>query len=455
VVKGSPEVGAAAGTSTAPPAEQAVGGVPASGRRLLRRVVGGNLWESRDFLRLWGGQTVSMIGGQVTHLALPTAAITIFHATAFDVGLLQSMRVIPFLLLAIPLGVLVDRRRRRPLLVLSNLAGFVILGSIPLFYVLGLLTLAQLFVVTALASAFNVLFLIAYQAYLPDLVARSDLVEANSKLQLSLAGSNVAGPGIAGVLIQAIGAAGAIVVDAFSFLVSAWSFRSIEHEERDPAPRSAQTRRGSLISGLRAVVDHPILRRTIAQYTLVDFGLYTMQAVILVFALRELGLAPVTVGVIYAIGGVGFAVGALAAPFVNRRIGLGPMLAIGALLLGVGFAGLGLARYAAPVAILAIAQLVLTSAWPIYSIAETSVRQGLTPHDLQGRVTGFVRMLTLGVAPLAASVLGGLLAETVSAFAALVTAGAITGLGILFVLDRRILGLRELPSPVVASEDET
>jgi MFS family permease len=190
-----------------------------------------------DFRRLWAGQTVSVLGTQVTYLALPLVAINVLAATTFQVGLIETAAFAPFLLVGLPAGAWVDRMRRRPVMIATDLARGALLATIPLAAALHALTLLQIYAVALLTGVATVFFDIAYQSYLPALVGRDGLVEGNAKLQASESIAQVGGPSLAGFLIQAITGALAILVDAGSYVVSAASIASI----RKPEPRVIRT----------------------------------------------------------------------------------------------------------------------------------------------------------------------------------------------------------------------
>ena len=187
------------------------------------RALGGRLWRNADFMRLWVGQTISEAGTQVSQLAVPTVAILLLHATPVQVGLLTALEFLPFPVLGLVAGVYADRLKRRPLMIVSDLGRLLALLTIPVVFSLGRLQIEQLYIVGLVVGIFNVFFGISYQSYLPALIARSDLVEGNSKLEVSRSTAQLAGPAIAGFAIQAIGAARAIYIDAASFLISAVS----------------------------------------------------------------------------------------------------------------------------------------------------------------------------------------------------------------------------------------
>src|SRR5919198_4245474 len=162
-----------------------------------------SLWRHGDFMKLWMGQSVSLLGTQITLLAMPLAAILLLHASPFEVGLLTTLEFLPFLLVGLPAGVWIDRMRRRPILIAGDLGRAVALASIPIAHGLGLLTLPQLYVVSLVTGVLTVFFDVSWQSYLPSIVRRDQLVDGNSKLEISRSGTQLAGPGMAGVLVQA------------------------------------------------------------------------------------------------------------------------------------------------------------------------------------------------------------------------------------------------------------
>ena len=197
----------------------------------------GGLWRHRDFLSLWGAETISQFGTQVSLLALPLVAILVLEESAFKIAALTSVEFLPFLLFTLPAGVWVDRLRRKPILVLGNVGRAVALMSVPIVYWVGGLTIWQLYVVGFAVGTCTVFFDVAYQSYIPALVGREDVVEANSKLEISRAAANIAGPGMAGGLIALLTAPVAVLVDAVSYAVSAVLLFGIRKQEEAP-PRA-------------------------------------------------------------------------------------------------------------------------------------------------------------------------------------------------------------------------
>ncbi len=204
----------------------------------------GRLWRHPDFIKLWSGETVSQFGTQVTQLALPTVAILLLHAGPFEVGLLAALEFLAFPILGLVAGVWADRLRRRPIMIVADLGRMLALGSIPLAFILNALSLYQLYAVAVITGVFTVFFDVAYQSYLPALVERSNLIEGNTKLEVTRSAAQVAGPAVAGFLIQLVGGARAILVDAISFLISALALMAIRKPEPEPKPSMAEGKAG-------------------------------------------------------------------------------------------------------------------------------------------------------------------------------------------------------------------
>ena len=203
----------------------------------------GNLWHHRDFTRFWFSDTVSQFGNQFSGFALPVLAVLSLNATPLDIGIITALAIAPYPLLGLFVGVWADRFRKRRIMVVCNFGRMVTLASVPIGYLLGTLSLTQIFAVALVNGIFSVFFDISYQAYLPILVDRGDLIEGNQKLQLSASGAQVAGPGIAGLVYQAIGGAFTVAADSIGYLVSAVTLLSVEKDEpakvrgdRDAAP---------------------------------------------------------------------------------------------------------------------------------------------------------------------------------------------------------------------------
>jgi predicted MFS family arabinose efflux permease len=392
-------------------------------------MLGGNrLWRHADFLKLWAGQTISVVGSEVTVIALPTIAILQLHATAAQVGLLAAAQQIAFPILALFAGVLADRLRRRPMMILADAMRALAILSVPIAAAFGVLSLVQLYVVALVLGVGTVLFDIAYLAYVPSLVSRDDLLEANTKLEVSFSGSHLVGPSLGGVLIQVIGAAQAMVADALSFVASVVSIIWIRQPEEPPrhptAPRAGVF--AEIGEGLRLVLHNPILRALLLMLTIGGIGFHLQDPALFLFVYRNVHLSPGLVGLVFGAGGAGALVGALVVGAVVRRLGVGNSLALTNVLLGLAFLAWPLALFASPVLVLGGLMFFAGICDSIYNVSQVSLRQAVTPSRLQGRMTATMRTVFWGVKPIA-NLGGGVMAGAFGAPATIVI-GSLIGM---------------------------
>jgi MFS family permease len=410
----------------------------------------GGLWRHRDFLKLWSAETVSQFGTQVSQLALPFIAITILDASAFAVAALGTVEFLPFLLFTLPAGVWVDRLPRRLILIVSDYGRAALLFTVPLAYAFDALTLAQLFAVGFLVGTLTVFFDVSYQAYLPSLVQRDEIIEGNSKLEVSRTVSQITGPGVAGGLIGLITAPYAVLVDAISFFASGAFLSAIRKQEQRPAPAPEGARprmRSELREGLQYVVGHPLLRPQALCTGTSNFFSNVTFSIFLVYAVRTLGLSAAEVGLIFTLGGPGGLLGALLSQRITRRFGVGPTtVAMTILFGGAGFL-IPLAPQSFPHPFLVASGLIFGFSVVVYNITQVSLRQAITPERIQGRMNSVMRFLVWGTIPLG-SLTGGALASTIGLRETLFV-GAVGGLlaGLPIILSRAQRTLGQIPEP--------
>lgn len=407
------------------------------------------LWRHAEFQKLWAAQVVSLAGSQVTLLALPLTATLTLQATAAEMGVLQALNLAPALVIGLAAGVWIDRMRRRPVLIAADLGRAALLATIPLSAYLGELRIEQLYVVALLAGTLTVFFDVAHVSLLPSLVRREHLAEGNGNLEVSRSVAMIAGPGVTGVLVQTVGAPIAIALDALSFVVSAAFLRRIRTPEAPPPPRSqgAGGFWSELAEGLRLVAGKPYLRTMALSLAAYNLFAQWVGALLLLYAIRDLGLAPATIGLILTAGGLSFPIAALFAPRVARRIGLGPAIVWGAGICDAAFLLIPAAALwpGAAVPILIAGQMLTTLTGPVTAINQLSLRQAITPDHLQGRVNGTVRFAALGVGPLGA-IMGGLLGNTIGLWPAILLGTIGVQLGFVVFLFSPLRALRELPT---------
>jgi MFS family permease len=424
---------------------------PTSAEAVRRR---GGLWHHLDFRRLWIGETVSQFGSAISNLALPLVAILVLHASTFEVALLAMFESLAFLLVGLPAGAWVDRMRYRWVLITNDLVRFAALGSIPLAQLLGVLTIGQMYVVALTVSVSTVFFDVAYQSYLPELVDRRALVEGNAKLQASESVAQVAAPAIGGVLIQALTAPYAVLVDAVSFLWSASWVAAIRVRVPKPERKPDRHLGREIGEGLRFVLGNRMLR-AIAACTGTG-NLFTSMAfsVFYVLLARDLHLSAGVIGLLSALPAVGGLIGSLTASRIAKRLGQGPTIWISALVFGVPMFVFPFVHRGWTLGLLALAQITFWASGVIYNITQVSFRQGLCPPHLLGRMNATIRFLVWGTMPVGA-LLGGVLGSAIGVRNTMLVA-AIGGMfPWLCVFFSPLRTMRELPAYEAVPDVET
>jgi len=410
--------------------------------------VRGSLRHNRDFVRLWIGQSISQVGSQVTLLALPLIAIRVLDAGPFALGVLAAAETAPFLLIGLPAGVWVDQWRRRSVLIAADVGRAAVLASVPIAYAFDALTMGQLYAVAVATGSLTVFFDVAYQSYLPSLVDAGQLVEGNARLELSRSAAQVAGPGLAGVLVQLVRGPMAIAFDSVSFGLSALFVARIRTPEKRPidADESTGTMGSRIAEGLRYVLRHPLLGRIAATTALFNFFSAVGMAVFLLYAVRRLGIDPAVVGIIFSIGSTGFVLGSILAQRTTRLLGVGPALAVAGTVQGAAFLLVPLAPADGAVAFFIAAFIFEAVAAPIYGITQVSLRQTITPARMQGRTNATMRFLVWGALPVG-SVVGGVLGDAIGLRSTLWVAAIGTTLSVVPLLGRALLRVRAMPEP--------
>ncbi len=267
------------------------------------------LWRQPEFLRLWAAQTVSGLGSQVTLLALPLTAILVLEATPGQVGLLSTLGFAPSLIFGLVAGVWTDRLRRRPILVTTDVLGAALVVSVPIATWVGVLRIEQLYAVAFIAGTLLVFSSVAGSAYLPGLVGRVHVVEANASLLTSASAVRVAGPGLAGILVQLLTAPIALLLDGVSFVVSAACLLLIRKSELAPQPAGRRSVWGEIHEGLRLVLRGRLLRPLAVSVCTYNFFAGMFVTVSTLFLVRDLTLEPASIGIIWASSGVGAVLG--------------------------------------------------------------------------------------------------------------------------------------------------
>jgi predicted MFS family arabinose efflux permease len=371
---------------------------------------------SRDFRRAMAAFAVSSIGTKVARESVPLTAILVLQAGPGALSLLGIAATLPVLLLGLFAGVWVDRRRRRPLLIAADLLRFVAVASVPVAAWCDLLTITQLFLVVAGVAALSLLFTAADAAYLPSLVAPERLAKANAARETIDAGAEIAGPPVGGLLVQLLTAPAALLIDALSYLLSAFFLMRITHHEAE-APRPTRQRQvlREIAEGLAALWRQPVLRPLLLARAIRTFFGGLIGPFWVLYVIKHLGISPAAMGAIIACGGVAALAGAALVPWLNARIPAGPGL-IGAFAIkAVGLALLPLAGLlpALAVPLLLLQQLLMDSVTSYFAVNERTLRQKLVPNHQLGRIAATVAVVNDGPVPLGA-LIAGLLVQIVS-----------------------------------------
>ncbi len=369
-----------------------------------------SLWRDGNFLTMWSGQALAQLGSQVTELAIPVLAVLLLNATELEVGFLNAAGVAAFLVVGLPAGAWIDRMRKRHVMIWADAARAVALAALPLLWWAGLLQMWHLYAVALVVGVATVFFDVSYQSIIPSLVRPSQIAEANGKLEATHELANIGGPAVGGWLIGVVAAPIAILATVGTYVASFVALLLTRDREQ---PRAADDH-GPILreigEGMRWVFGNPLLRRIVATTGLFNFSSTLSMTLLPIFLLRELGLSPAAMGVIFSLGAFGGLVGAIATPHIVRVIGEARAIPVSAIAFGVVACFLPLAATFPAVAFpLLVAQgFVASFTVLLYNITQVTFRQRITPSRLLGRMNASIRFCVWGVMPIAALAAGGL-----------------------------------------------
>ncbi len=416
-------------------------------QRLFNRAFQG-LWQSADFRKLWTSLTITAFGAQITNLALPLTAALLLHATPFQMGVLVALETLPFALVSLHAGVLLDRMRKLPIAIATCIGRGIALLVIPLAAFTDVLSIDILYVVGFFCGVQNVVGGAAYQVLLAQMAGRGRLVEANAKVTLGETSSALVGPGLAGLLIQALTAPFAIVLDAVAFFASALMLRRVAATHDTVHSGERRSVWAEIHEGL-LLVWHSRTLLALAVVAGLWQVLHHMQiAVLILFATRDLGLSAGAIGVVYMFGGLGCVFAAANAERLSSRFGIGSVIVYGLVLTAFGWQAFGLVMGPPWIAMLSlgVAMLVFDFGAVLYGINYLALRQAITPDRLLGRMTATMRFCTVAAAPFG-SLLGGVLASAIGLRTTLLVVGALGfALAIGAILGSPVRGHRTLPA---------
>jgi Transmembrane secretion effector len=383
------------------------------------------LLKHANFLKLWSAQSVSLLGSQISGLALPTVAVLMLGATVKQMSLISIVGALAFPLLGMFAATLVERWPKRSVMIAMDLGRTLVLSAIPLLFVFHHLNIAVVIVIFGLQAVMGVFHDIAYQSHLPAVVPRESIAEGNTKLELSNTASGSVGPALAGIVMNVISAPFVIALDAISYAFSAFCIWSMtEKDFREPMTSKRLPFFEELLAGIKFVGDTPRLGRIAMCTATMNFAGAMASVVTMIFFYRTLHLSPFAIGIIMALSNLGF-LGAMLAMRASEKVGLMQTLASSVILNGVGRAVLPVAALVSPVACALISQMLTSFAQPIYNVAQISFRQQVTPLPMQARMHAAMRTINSATAPLGAF-FGGIMATSLGTEHTLILASAIT-----------------------------
>jgi len=370
----------------------------------------GSLWRDRNFLTLWGGQALSQFGAQITELAIPVLAVLILHATEWEVGVLNAATVAAFLVVGLPAGAWIDRMRKRHVMIVADAVRALALAALPVLALLGVLNIWHMYAVALVMGVATVFFDVSNQSIVPSLVRADQIAEANGKLQSTEQLAGLAGPAAGGWLIGVLAAPVAILVTVGTYLASFVALLFTKDHERPRHPDEHAPILREIGEGLRWVFGNPLLRRIVMTTGTANFFGTIAMTLLPIFALRELGLTPAALGVVFSLSAVGGLLGAILTPRIVARIGEARAIPIASIVFSLAPFFLPAISLVPALAFpLLVVQFFFASFTVLlYNITQVTFRQRITPPRLLGRMNASVRFVVWGVMPIAALLAGAL-----------------------------------------------
>ena len=407
------------------------------------------LWRNRVFVKLWGSLTITHFGGQITFLALPLTAALMLDASPLEMGLLTAMEALPFPLFGLFAGVLIDRVRKLPIIIWADIGRGFALASVPVCAWAGWLSMPVLYSAGFLVGLGTVAGWPAYQVFMTERVGRENLVEANAKIGISDSAAQLIGPCVAGALIQWLTAPIAILADACAFLASAALLRGIPPAASDAPKHAGRSVLGEIAEGLEVIWRNDTLRTLAWALAVWNIFRHAYIAIVVLFAVRELGFSAGHVGALFMLAGVGSLAAAGVVKPLNASLGFGRTMLLGLAGTGAAWVAIGLAATSpwTGSTIFGLGLLLLDFAATLFFVNYLTLRQAVTPDRLLGRVTATMICLTVATAPLG-GVAGGWIAEHAGLRATILLAGlGEIALALLVAWASPLVKMRHLPQP--------
>jgi MFS family permease len=415
-----------------------------SGRKNVNAADSHSLSRHFDFLKLWSAETFSVFGIQFSGLAIPWIAAKTLAADSFEMGILGALGTVPFLIFGLVIGVWADRSRRRPIMIISDAGRALFLVAIPLSLLLGGPNMMLLYAVSFSVGTLTVFDDVSSYAYLPSLVEQDQLVEANSRLETSRASAQVAGPSIAGILIQILTAPITIIVDVVGYLGSASFLAWIKKEESDIKRTDGRSVAKDVKEGLAVVLSNRYLWSIAGSTGTSNFFSSAIGALFILFATKELGLGSFELGLVFTLGSVGALIGALMANRIAKRLGAGKTIVTSIFVAGISWIPVYFANPSFGIPLLILSTFLASIGAVVYNVNQVSFRQAIVPLELQGRLNATMRFLVWGTIPLG-SIIGGVLGGVIGLRTAIGISAVGGALAFIWVLISPIRRISEIP----------
>ncbi|HET7414413.1 MAG TPA: MFS transporter [Arthrobacter sp.] len=407
-----------------------------------------SLLRDRNFLNFWSAQAISQFGTQLGRLAFPILAVSLLGASAFQVGVLNASATAAFLLVGLPAGAWVDRWMKRRVMITADLVRMVAMAAVPLLWWADVLAIWHLYVVAGVVGVATVFFDVSYQSIVPILVRREQVSDANSKLEATAQLARMGGPALGGGLLQVLSVPVLFVFETAGYLWSAVFLWRTRDQEEPHRVEDRQRLAKEIAEGLRFVVRHPLLIRIAACTALANFSANLMFTLLPILVLRHLELGAAGLAAAMSMGAVGGLLGAIATPWIAKRVGEGTIIPVAALLQAPAAALIPLSVIAGSdwlaLAFLVAAEFGISFSALAYNIMQVSMRQRVCPPRLLGRMNASIRFLVWGVIPLSA-LLSGYLGGAIGVVPTMwisVAGGLLAAVPVLF---SPLTGMRTLP----------
>lgn len=404
-----------------------------------------NIKKTDSFNLLWAGTTINLMGTEITKLVIPTIAILLLKATTMEVGLLKAAETIAFPLLGLFAGVLADRKSPKKILILTYILQALVILCVPLFYYMNQLSIYILLVIAGLMGVLHVFSNLAYLSLIPKVSKKGNLVDSNSKLNVSQSFAQISGPAIAGLIIKILGNVFSLFFDALSFLISCCFMGAIKiNKVSNITTNNSKSIKEDIIEGLKFVLSNKTLRILLIITSFGNLGFSIIQPLFLISAYNKFSLSPDKVGIILAIGSSGLILGAFLNSKVVNLLGIGKTLWFSILTIVIAGSSLVFIKEQYSFYTLSFCWFMICFSIPFYNINQFTLRQLLTPSELQGRMNATMRIAIMGVFPIG-SVIGGTIATKISVEFAIIFGAFMYLIGSIILVTSHIFKIKKQP----------